>query len=109
MKMKRGPSKRLDEHERFRIERIAEDGMPIAPRNVRSKVIKQCGVIVRDWNRPRARGIRYVRDIGKDILWKKLMVNFTLSAPEVDLDDQDPNAEERIAQQKFVTEQKFKN
>ena len=35
------------------------------------------------------------------------MVNFTLPAPEVDPDE--PNVEERIAQQKSMTEQKVKN
>ena len=79
MKTKRGPSKKLGGHERFRIERIAKDGTPIAPYDVRSKVIKQCSVIVRDyipitvreWNRTKAGGIRYVGDGAKDILWKK--------------------------------------
>ena len=37
------------------------------------------------------------------------MVNFKLPAPEVDLDEQDPNAEKRIAQPKLVIEQKVKN
>ena len=114
MKTKRGPSKKLGEHERFRIERIAEDGMPTAPRDVKAKAIKQCGVIVRDcipitireWNRPNAGGIRYVGDGAKDILWKKLLVNFTLPTPEVDPDE--PNAEEMVAQQKSVIEQKVK-
>ena len=109
MKTKRGPSKKLGEHERFRIERLAEAGMPTAPRDVKAKAIKQCGVIVRDcipitvreWNRPRVGGIRYVGEIGKDNLWKKLMVNFMLSAREVDPDEQDPNAEEKIAQKKL--------
>ena len=105
----------MGEHERFRIERIAEDDMPTAPRDVKAKAIKQCGVIVRDcipitireWNRPNAGGIRYVGDGAKDILWKKLLVNFTLPTPEVDPDE--PNAEEMIAQQKSVTEQKVKS
>ena len=38
---------------------------------------------------------------------KKLLVNFTLPTPEVDPDE--PNAEEMIAQQKSVIEQKVKS
>ena len=98
----------MGDQERYRIEKVAEDGTPIAPPDVAKKIVKQCGVIVRDyipitvreWNKPRAGGIRYVGDVGKENLWKKLMVNFTLPAPEVDPDEEDPNEAEKIAKQK---------
>ena len=92
----------MGEHERYRIEEVAEDGEPIAPADVAKKIIKQCGVVVRDyipitvreWNKPKAAGVCYVGAKGKDNLWKKLMVNFTLPAPEVDPNEVDPNEED---------------
>jgi hypothetical protein len=38
----------LEEHERYRIEEIGEDGKPIAPMAHASKFTRQCGVLVRD-------------------------------------------------------------
>jgi hypothetical protein len=38
----------LEEHERYRIEEIGEDGEPIAPAAHISKFTRQCGVLVRD-------------------------------------------------------------
>jgi hypothetical protein len=39
--------------------------------------------------------VNYVRKRLKNMLWKKLMVNFTLSAaPEVDQNEVDPNEED---------------
>jgi hypothetical protein len=73
-------------------------------------MVKQCGVLVRDyipitvreWHRPKDRGLLYVSDKGKDRLWRKLMVNFTLPAPEVDSDEEDPDEAEKIARQNMV-------
>ena len=105
----------MGDHERYRIVKVAEDGTPIAPPDVAKKIVKQCGVIVRDyisitvreWHKPRAGGIRYVGDKGKENLWKKLMVNFTLPAPEVDPDEEDPNEAEKIARKNM--EQKVRD
>ena len=102
VRTKRGPTKKLDDHERYRIEKFAQDGEPIAPKEVRKKFVKQCGVIIRDyipiivreWNKPRVGGVRYVRNSAKQNLWKKIMVHFTLPVPEVDPDEEEPNEED---------------
>ena len=64
--------------------------------------MKQCGVVVRDyipitvreWHKPRAGGVRYVSPLAKVKLWKKVMVHFTLPAPEVDPGEEEPNEED---------------
>jgi hypothetical protein len=38
----------LEEHERYRIEEIGEDGKPIAPTAHANKFTRQCGVLFRD-------------------------------------------------------------
>jgi len=104
----------LGDHERYRIETVAEDGTPTAPPDVASKMVKQCGVLVRDyipitvrkWHKPNEGGVRYVGEVGKERLWRMLMVNFTLPAPEVDSDEEDPEEAEKIARQNM--EQKVK-
>jgi hypothetical protein len=76
----------LEEHERYRIEEIGEDGKPIAPVAHASKFTRQCGVLVRDnipitireWKKTKTEPVSYVRKRLKNMLWKKLMVNFTL-------------------------------
>jgi hypothetical protein len=93
----------LEEHERYRIEEIGEDGEHIAPAAHTSKFTRQCGVLVRDnipitlreWKKTKTKPVKYVRKRLKNILWKKLMVNFTLpEAPEVDQTEVDPNEED---------------
>jgi hypothetical protein len=93
----------LEEHERYRIEEIGEDGKPIAPAAHTSKFTRQCGVLVRDnisitireWKKTKTEPVNYVRKRLKNMLWKKLMVNFTLPvAPEVDRNEVDPNEED---------------
>jgi hypothetical protein len=37
---KRGPARRLEEHERYRIEEIGEDGEPIAPTAHANKFVR---------------------------------------------------------------------
>ena len=82
----------MDDHERYRIEEVAKDGEPIAPKDVAKKFVKQCGVVVRDyipitireWHKPRTEGVSYISPKGKETLWEKLMVHFTLPAPEVE-------------------------
>jgi hypothetical protein len=100
---KRGPVRRLEEHERYRIEEIGEDGEPIAPAAHASKFTRQCRVLVgdnipitlREWKKTKTEPIKYVRKRFNNILWKKLMVNFTLpEAPEVDRTEVDPNEED---------------
>ena len=91
----------MDDHARYRIEQVAQNGQPIAPIDVKQKFVKQYGVVVRDynpitvreWNKPRAGGVRYVSTLAKENLWKKVMVHFTLPAPEVDPDEEEPNKE----------------
>ena len=93
----------MEEHERYRIEEIGEDGEPIAPAAHASKFIRQCGVLVwdnipitiREWKKTKTEPVKYVRNRLKNILWKKLMVNFTLpEAPEVDRTEVDRNEED---------------
>jgi hypothetical protein len=38
----------LEEHERYKIEEIGEDGEPIAPVAHANKFVRQCRVLVRD-------------------------------------------------------------
>jgi hypothetical protein len=76
----------LEQHERFKIEQIREDGELIAPVRHAKIFTRQCGVIVRDnvpittqeWHKPKQDGVSYVDDRTKEMLWTKLMVNFTL-------------------------------
>ena len=91
--MKRGPNQRLHDHQRFTIEEVAEDGKPIAPEKNVQKFVAQCGVFVRtipitirEWHKPKADGVSYVDDRSKEVLWNKLMTNFTLP-PEVDAEN----------------------
>jgi hypothetical protein len=100
---KRAPARRLEEYERYRIEEIGEDGEPIAPAAHASKFTRQCGVLVRDhfpitireWKKTKTEPVNYVRKRLKNMLWNKLMVNFTLpAAPEVDRNEVDPNEED---------------
>jgi hypothetical protein len=83
----------LEEHERYMIKKIGEDGKPIAPTAHANKFTRQCRVLVRDnipitireWKKTKMEPVSYVRKKLKNMLWKKLMVNFTLpAAPEVD-------------------------
>ena len=39
----------MGDHEKYRIDEIAADGQPIAPEDVKTKFIKQCGVVVREY------------------------------------------------------------
>jgi hypothetical protein len=93
----------LEEHERYRIEEIGEDGEPIASAAHASKFTRQCEVLVRDnipitlreWKKTKTEPVKYVRKRLKNMLWKKLMVNFTVpAAPEVDRNEVDPNEED---------------
>ena len=85
----------MELNQRLRIEDVAEDGEPTAPRKNAQLFVAQCGVIVRDtipitiqeWNKPKkADGVTYVEDRCKDELWNTLMTNFTLPE-EVDPDN----------------------
>ena len=92
----------MGDHERFRIDRLAADGRPIEPKDVARKIVKQCGVLVRDyipitvreWHKPKEEEVSYVGPKGKETHWKKLLHNFTLPEPEVDSDEEDPDEEE---------------
>jgi hypothetical protein len=93
----------LEEHERYRIKEIGGDGKPIAPAAHANKFTRQCRVLVRDnipitiraWKKTKTESVSYVYKILKNMLWKKLMVNFTLpAAPEVDQNEVDRNEED---------------
>ena len=69
-------------------------GEPLEPKKCANAFVKQCGVIVRDripitireWHKPKADGVSYVDDRAKEVLWNKLMTNFTLP-PKVDAEN----------------------
>jgi hypothetical protein len=93
----------LEEHERYQIEEIGEDGEPIAPMAHVNKFTRQCRVLVRDnipitireWKKTNTEPISYVRKRLKNMLWKKLMVSFTLpEVLEVDQNEVDQNEED---------------
>jgi hypothetical protein len=73
----------LEEHERYRIKEIGEDGEPIAPAAHANKFVIQCGVLVRDnilitigeWKNTKTEPVSFVEKRFKNMLWKKLMVN----------------------------------
>jgi hypothetical protein len=95
------------EHQKLwiRLRRISE---LIAPTAHASKFTRQYGVLVRDnipitireWKKTKTEPVNYVCKRLKNMLWKKLMVNFTLwVAPEVnrnevDRNEEDPNEED---------------
>jgi hypothetical protein len=93
----------LEEHERYRIKEIGEDGEPIAPAAHANKFTRQYGVLVRDnipitiqeWKNTKTESVSYVHRRFKNMLWKKLMVYFTLpAAPEVDRNEVDRNEDD---------------
>jgi hypothetical protein len=68
-----------------------------------NKFTRQCGVLVRDnilitireWKKTKREPVSYVCKRLKNMLWKKLMVNFTLpTAPELDQNEVDQNEED---------------
>jgi hypothetical protein len=85
------------------IEEIDEDCEEIAPAAHTNKFVRQCRVFVRDnipitiqeWKKTKTEPISYVHKRFKNILWKKVVVNFTLpAAPEVDRNEVERNEEE---------------
>ena len=104
----------MKDHEKYRIDEIATDGEPIAPEDVKTKFIKQCRVVVREyvpitfqeWNKTNRPGGSFVGPVGKDNLWKRLKVNFILPEPEVESDVEDPEQELEI--RKNIIEEKVK-
>lgn len=105
----------MDDGERYRIERVSEGGQPIAPTDVKKKFVKACGVVIRDhipittreWLKPRTKGVSYVVTVAKENLWRKLMLHFTLPAPEVDPDEEEPN-KEKMKRRKEAPKKKVK-
>jgi hypothetical protein len=92
----------LEEHERYRIKEIGEDGEPIAPAAHANKFTRQCGVLVREnisitireWKKIKTEPVSYVHKRFKNMLWNKLMANFTLpTEPDVDRNEEDRNEE----------------
>jgi len=105
----------MDNSVRYRITAISPAGKPISPPDVKNKFVKACGVVVRDhipitvreWLKPKAKGISYVGDTAKENLFKKVMTHFTLPALEVDPDEEEPN-EEEMKRRKEAIEKKVK-
>src|SRR5664279_1541068 len=69
------------------IELVYPEGKPLLPKANANKFVHQCGVIVRDnvpisvreWNKPtKVKGVSYVDNRLKDVLWDKLIAHFTL-------------------------------
>ena len=97
------------------IETVSNVTQPISPTNVKQKFVKACRVVVRDhipittreWIKPREEGVSYVGTTAKENLWRKLMIHFTLPAPEVDPDEEEPN-EEEMNMRKEALEKKVK-
>jgi hypothetical protein len=66
---------------RYRIEVVSVDGEPTAPDDVAKKIVKQCGVLVRDyipitvqeWNWPSSGGVPYFGDV---VIRLKRIYNF---------------------------------
>jgi hypothetical protein len=94
----------LDNTVRYRIEVVSVDGEPQAPDDVAKKIVKQCGVLVRDyipitvqeWNRPSSGGVPFVGNIDKDKLFDRLMISFLLPRPDVNLDEEERAKEELL-------------
>ena len=104
----------MTENERFKIEVIGEDGEPLFPKESRQRFISQVGVVVRDnidirireWHKQKDETISFVDNKTKQMLWDRLMVNFTL--PEEDAEEQPEEDPEENAIEKKVQEWTFK-
>ena len=102
----------MDDSVRFRIQSVCPISGEPAPNDVKKKFVKACGVVVRDhipitvreWLKPKAKGISYVGDTAKESLFKKVMTHFTLPALEVDPDEEEPSEEEMNRRKKAVEE-----
>jgi hypothetical protein len=83
---------------------VGVDGEPQAPDDFAKKIVKQCGVLVRDyipitvqeWNRPSSGGVPFVGDVAKDKLFDRLMINFLLPRPDVNPDEEERANEELL-------------
>jgi hypothetical protein len=86
---KRGPTKKLGDHEKYPIFELDEDGTPLAPEENVKKFIRQCGVIVRDtipitireWNKPKQEEVSFVSERDKNDLWVVVLQHFNLPPP----------------------------
>ena len=91
----RGIAKKVEG--RHIITEVDEDGRPVAPEDVATKFVHQCGWVVRDhvpiskqnWRTTRAENDSsmeneesYVADSQKDLLWTTLLDTFTLQIPQ---------------------------
>ncbi len=105
----------MEDHERCTITEIAVDGEPISPKAHAKKFVSQCGVIVRDtipittqeWKKPAKgdEGVTYVDTRSKNLMFRKLLVNFILPEPtdsECENDRPDPEDPELIIVQRRV-------
>ena len=102
----------MQDSERYHIEEIGPDSEPLAPEAHAKKFRAQAGVIVRDnldirireWHKQKDETISFVDQKTKEMLWDKLMLNFTLPEdpeedPEDPEDDQEENAIEKKVQE----------
>ena len=108
----------MKDNERYRIEEIAQDGQPIAPKEVKAKFVQQCGVVVRDyvpitfreWKPIKGTPDSYVvGPVAKESLWKRLMKNFILPEPEVASDEEEEPDEDELKRRRDRIEEKVKH
>ena len=108
----------MKDNERYRIEEIAQDGQPIAPKEVKAKSVQQCGVVVRDyvpitfreWKLIKGTPDSYVvGPVAKESLWKRLKKNFVLLEPEVASDEEVEPDEDELKRRRDRMEAKVRH
>ena len=78
----------MKEGVKYNIDSIKASGEPLTPKNIASKFVRQCGVLVKDqlpisiqeWKEPKTKrpDVTWVDDRAKQKLWESLMEHFTL-------------------------------
>ena len=88
----------MKEGVKYNIDSIKASGEPLTPKNIASKFVRQCGVLVKDqlpisiqeWKEPKTKrpDVTWVDDRAKQKLWESLMEHFTLPDYFTDADVQ---------------------
>ena len=88
----------MKEGVKYNIDSIKASGEPLTPKNIASKFVRQCGVLVKDqlpisiqeWKEPKTKrpDVTCVDDRAKQKLWESLMEHFTLPDYFTDADVQ---------------------
>nr|XP_045084396.1 uncharacterized protein LOC123493968 [Aegilops tauschii subsp. strangulata] len=94
----RGPAKKLKDGVKYNIDAIKPNGEPREPKKNADKLVRQCGVLVKDqipismqeWKKPAKErpDLTWVDQRAKDLLWETLMSHFTLPDHFIDADVQ---------------------